>query len=96
MVGSFFLILVRKTHMSNHLSYPHLNGAFITFMNNLPDGWNGPTRSKGTLVVKLTPPRNASKPCQEHTCPYATPVGVEEERSVLMGFLRVIIREPIA
>ena len=29
-----------------------------------PDGYNGPTGSQGTLVVKHTPPRNASKPFQ--------------------------------
>ena len=39
-------------------------GAITTNMRSLmqfPDGYNGPTGSQGTLVVKLTPPRNASK-----------------------------------
>ena len=34
-------------------------------------------------------PLNPSNPCQEPTCPYASPVGVVEDRSVLMGFLMV-------
>ena len=34
-------------------------------------------------------PLNPSNPCQEPTCPYASPVGVVEERCVLMGFLMV-------
>ena len=55
----------------------------------IPDGFNGPTGSQETIVVKHTPPRNASKPCQEPTHPYAYLVGVVEDRSVLMGFLMV-------
>ena len=27
-----------------------------------PDGFNGPTGSQGTIIVKLNPPRNTSKP----------------------------------
>ena len=34
-------------------------------------------------------PLNPWKPCQEPTRPYASPVGVVEDRSVLMGFLMV-------
>ena len=34
-------------------------------------------------------PLNPQKPCQEPTRPYAYPVGVVEDRSVLMGFLMV-------
>ena len=34
-------------------------------------------------------PLNPQKPCQEPICPYASLVGVVEDRSVLMGFLMV-------
>ena len=30
----------------------------------VPDGFNGPTGSQETIVVKHTPPRNASKPLE--------------------------------
>ena len=36
-----------------------------------------------TVLPEMHP--NPSKPCQEPTCPYAYPVGVVEDRSVLMG-----------
>ena len=51
----------------------------------VPDGYNGPIGSQGTLVVELTPPRNAFKSlqtCQDHSCPYASQVGVVQDRSV--------------
>ena len=65
----------------------------------VPYGFNGPTGSQETIIVKHTPPRNASNPpklCQEPTSPYGSLVGVVEDRSVLIGFLGVIIRQPIA
>ena len=34
-------------------------------------------------------PLNPQKPCQEPTCPYASPAGIVEDRCVLMGFLMV-------
>ena len=37
-----------------------------------------------TLVVRRTPPRNASKPLP--ACSYASPVGVVEDKSVKIGF----------
>ena len=54
----------------------------------LPDGSHGPTGSGRTIVVWHSPPRSGCKPlktCQDHACPYASPVGVVEDRSVLMG-----------
>ena len=38
----------------------------------------------GVLLPEM--PLYPQKPCQEPTCPYASPVGVVEDRSVLMGF----------
>ena len=54
----------------------------------LPDGSHGPNGSGRTIVVKHSPSRSGSKPLktrQDHTRPYASPVGVVEDRSVLMG-----------
>ena len=54
----------------------------------LPDGSHGPTGSGRTIVVKHSPSKSGSKPLkthQDHTHPYASPVGVVEDRSVLMG-----------
>ena len=54
----------------------------------LPDGSNGPNGSCGSIVVKHSPSRSGSRPLktrQDHTRPYASPVGVVEDRSVLMG-----------
>ena len=51
----------------------------------VPDGINGPIGSQETIVVKHTPPRNASNPpklCQEPTRPYGSLVGVVEDRSI--------------
>ena len=35
-----------------------------SFLMGVPDRYNEPTGSQGTFVVKVTPPRNASKPLQ--------------------------------
>ena len=47
-------------------------------------------REHYVLRVFLTElPLYPQKPCQEPTCPYASLVGVVDDRSVLMGFLMV-------
>ena len=54
----------------------------------LPDHSNGPGGSSGPIVVQHSPPRTGSKPLktrQDSTRPYASSVGVVEDRSVLMG-----------
>ena len=54
----------------------------------LPDRSNGPTGSYRKLVVKHSPPRSGSEPlktCQDSSHPYASSVGVVEDKSVLMG-----------
>ena len=51
-------------------------------------GSHGPTGSCGAFVVKHSPPRSGSEPlktCQDSTRPYASLVGVVEDRSVLTG-----------
>merc|ERR1739844_602950 len=47
-----------------------------------------PMGSCRIIVVLHSTPRSGSKPlktCQDHARPYASPVGVVEDRSVLMG-----------
>ena len=53
----------------------------------LPDHSNGPAGSYGPIVVKHSPPRTGFKPLktrQDSIRPYASSVGVVEDRSVLM------------
>ena len=65
----------------------------------LPDHSSGPGGSYGPIVVLHSPPISGCIPHktrQDSTSPYASSVGVVEDRSVLMTFFKVRVIQPIA
>ena len=79
-----------KTHQDSTCPYASSVGVVEdrSVLMGLPDHSNGPGGSQGPIVVQHSPPRSGSKPLktrQDSTHPYASWVGVVEDRSVLMG-----------
>ena len=79
-----------KFHQDSTHPYASSGGVLEdrSVLMGLPGHSSGPTGSQGPKVVQHSPPRSGCKPLktrQDSTRPFASSVGVVEDRSVLMG-----------